>query len=39
MYRPGKHVALDCEFVGVGPEASESMLARVSVVNFQCACG
>lgn len=30
----GKYVALDCEFVGVGPEGTESALARVSFVNF-----
>ncbi|ODV64185.1 putative 3'-5' exonuclease, partial [Ascoidea rubescens DSM 1968] len=30
----GKYVSLDCEFVGVGPEGSESALARVSIVNF-----
>ncbi|KAJ7511434.1 ribonuclease H-like domain-containing protein [Mycena galericulata] len=31
---PGKYLALDCEMVGVGPEGTESALARVSVVNF-----
>lgn len=31
---PGKYLAIDCEFVGVGPEGSESALARVSIVNF-----
>lgn len=30
----GKYVALDCEFVGVGPEGKESALARVSLVNY-----
>ncbi|AGO12379.1 AaceriAER024Wp [[Ashbya] aceris (nom. inval.)] len=30
----GKFVAMDCEFVGVGPEGKESVLARVSVVNY-----
>lgn len=25
---------MDCEFVGVGPEGTESALARVSIVNF-----
>lgn len=32
--RIGKYVAIDCEFVGVGPEGSENALARVSIVNF-----
>ncbi|PCH36663.1 hypothetical protein WOLCODRAFT_167057 [Wolfiporia cocos MD-104 SS10] len=32
--QPGKYLALDCEMVGVGPEGSESSLARVSLVNF-----
>lgn len=31
---PGKYLAMDCEFVGVGPEGTESALARVSIVNF-----
>ncbi|CCH42770.1 RNA exonuclease 4 [Wickerhamomyces ciferrii] len=31
---PGKYLAIDCEFVGVGPEGAESVLARVSIVNF-----
>ncbi|KAJ7626895.1 MipD protein [Roridomyces roridus] len=31
---PGKYLALDCEMVGVGPEGAESVLARVSLVNF-----
>ncbi|KAI1452764.1 ribonuclease H-like domain-containing protein [Annulohypoxylon moriforme] len=30
----GKYIALDCEMVGVGPEGRESVLARVSVVDF-----
>lgn len=30
---PGKFVAIDCEFVGVGP-GDESALARVSIVNY-----
>lgn len=30
----GKFVAIDCEFVGVGPEGKQSVLARVSMVNF-----
>lgn len=30
----GKYVAIDCEFVGVGPEGIQSELARVSIVNF-----
>lgn len=32
----GKYVAIDCEFVGVGPEGKESVLARVSMVNYHC---
>lgn len=31
---PGKYLAVDCEFVGVGPEGAESCLARISVVNY-----
>lgn len=31
---PGKFIAMDCEFVGVGPEGTESALARVSLVNY-----
>jgi RNA exonuclease 4 len=31
---PGTYVAIDCEMVGVGPDGSESMLARVSIVNW-----
>ena len=31
---PGPYVALDCEMVGVGPMGAESILARVSVVNY-----
>ncbi|RKP07391.1 ribonuclease H-like domain-containing protein, partial [Thamnocephalis sphaerospora] len=30
----GKYLAIDCEMVGVGPNGSESALARVSIVNF-----
>jgi RNA exonuclease 4 len=30
----GKYIAMDCEFVGVGPEGIQSELARVSIVNF-----
>ncbi|KAG5463755.1 MAG: ribonuclease H-like domain-containing protein [Olpidium bornovanus] len=30
----GNYVAIDCEMVGVGPNGSESALARVSIVNF-----
>jgi RNA exonuclease 4 len=30
----GKYLAIDCEFVGVGPEGLRSALARVSIVNF-----
>lgn len=30
----GKYLAIDCEFVGVGPEGIQSELARVSIVNF-----
>lgn len=30
----GKYVAIDCEFVGVGPEGKDSALARATVVNF-----
>lgn len=30
----GKYLAMDCEFVGVGPEGKESALARVSLVNY-----
>ncbi|CAI1707789.1 hypothetical protein SEUBUCD646_0O00810 [Saccharomyces eubayanus] len=30
----GKYVAMDCEFVGVGPEGEESALARISIVNY-----
>ncbi|PWN97670.1 hypothetical protein FA09DRAFT_339164 [Tilletiopsis washingtonensis] len=31
---PGTYLAIDCEMVGVGPLGSESMLARVSLVNW-----
>ncbi|KYK61988.1 RNA exonuclease 4 [Drechmeria coniospora] len=30
----GKYVAIDCEMVGVGPGGHESVLARVSMVDF-----
>ena len=30
----GKYVALDCEMVGVGPNGSDSALARVSIVDY-----
>lgn len=30
----GKFVAMDCEFVGVGPEGKDSALARLSITNF-----
>ncbi|KAI0134946.1 ribonuclease H-like domain-containing protein [Daldinia grandis] len=30
----GKYIALDCEMVGIGPEGRESVLARVSIVDF-----
>ncbi|KAL1658725.1 ribonuclease H-like domain-containing protein [Schizophyllum commune] len=32
--QPGKYLAMDCEMVGVGPDGTESSLARVSLVNF-----
>lgn len=31
-------VAMDCEMVGVGPGGEESMLARVSIVNYFGKC-
>uniref|UniRef100_V5GJC4 RNA exonuclease 4 n=2 Tax=Kalmanozyma brasiliensis (strain GHG001) TaxID=1365824 RepID=V5GJC4_KALBG len=31
---PGNYLAIDCEMVGVGVNGSESVLARVSIVNF-----
>jgi hypothetical protein len=31
--RPTKHVAIDCEMVGVGFEGKKSVLARVAIVN------
>ncbi|TSK71974.1 RNA exonuclease 4 [Bagarius yarrelli] len=31
-------VAMDCEMVGTGPEGEESMLARVSIVNYFGKC-
>lgn len=30
---PTKHIAIDCEFVGVGFEGKDNALARVSIVN------
>lgn len=30
----GKYIAMDCEMVGVGPDGVESVLARVSLVNY-----
>lgn len=30
----GKYVAIDCEMVGVGPDGTDSALARVSIVNY-----
>ncbi|KAH3901040.1 related to RNA exonuclease 4 [Saccharomycodes ludwigii] len=30
----GKYISMDCEFVGVGVDGSESVLARISIVNF-----
>ncbi|KAJ1982382.1 3'-5' exonuclease [Dimargaris verticillata] len=30
----GKYLAIDCEMVGVGPDGTESVLARISLVNF-----
>lgn len=30
----GKYVAMDCEFVGVGPEGKEHALARISITNY-----
>jgi RNA exonuclease 4 len=32
----GGVVAMDCEMVGVGPDGSRSILARVSIVDWQC---
>lgn len=34
QYDPSSYIALDCEFVGVGPQGQQSALARVSLVNF-----
>ncbi|RCK64028.1 RNA exonuclease 4 [Candida viswanathii] len=31
---PGRYIALDCEFVGLGPDGAESALARISIVNY-----
>ena len=33
-----KHLALDCEFVGIGENGKDNMLARVSVVNSHGDC-
>lgn len=33
-----QYVAIDCEFVGVGPGGSQSVLARVSVISGDGAC-
>lgn len=30
----GKYVAMDCEFVGIGPEGKDSALARISMTNY-----
>lgn len=30
----GKFIAMDCEFVGVGPDGKDSALARISITNF-----
>ncbi|CAL9734726.1 RNA exonuclease 4 [Monosporozyma servazzii] len=30
----GKYVAIDCEFVGVGPEGKDHALARISMTNY-----
>jgi RNA exonuclease 4 len=29
-----KHIAIDCQYVGVGPAGEKSELARVAVVNY-----
>jgi DNA polymerase III epsilon subunit-like protein/preprotein translocase subunit SecG len=31
---PGKYIALDCEFVGVGKDGKENALARVTFINY-----
>ncbi|KAG9067783.1 3'-5' exonuclease [Linnemannia hyalina] len=33
-HKIGKYVGIDCEMVGVGPEGTQSALARVSIVNY-----
>ena len=33
-FSPGRYLSLDCEMVGVGINAKESSLARVSLVNY-----
>ncbi|KAH3683570.1 hypothetical protein WICPIJ_005466, partial [Wickerhamomyces pijperi] len=35
---PGRYLAIDCEFVGIGIEGTEDALARVSIVNFHGYC-
>lgn len=35
---PGRYLAIDCEFVGIGTEGTEDALARVSIVNFHGYC-
>ena len=32
--KASQYVALDCEMVGVGPDSSRSVLARISIVNY-----
>ncbi|KAI9190806.1 ribonuclease H-like domain-containing protein [Polychytrium aggregatum] len=36
--RLGKYVAIDCEMVGVGEDGVQSVLARISMVNFHGHC-
>lgn len=38
IYRLTRAVAMDCEMVGVGPGGEESILARVSIVNYFGKC-
>ncbi|KAF9163383.1 3'-5' exonuclease [Mortierella sp. AD011] len=33
-HKIGKYIGIDCEMVGVGPEGTQSALARVSLVNY-----
>ena len=35
LEQQGRYVALDCEFVGVGPGGYKSALARVSIVDYE----